>query len=122
MATNGHHGMPWKREMIRLQEAGAPFATADLNVSLTDWSGESLSRKRFRSGMQDVLIDLPDSTLYVAVRRFISSYGGARSVAELLRKYPWAEAVFKDEKRASAEERKRTDAFLAAHGRRSAQA
>jgi hypothetical protein len=53
---------------------------------------------------------------------FINEVGGGETVSGFLKKYSWAPAVFKDEKRASAEERKRTAAILTAHGRRSAQA
>jgi hypothetical protein len=42
-ATTCYHGMPWKREMIRLREAGAPLVSADLSVELTDWDGAEVS-------------------------------------------------------------------------------
>jgi hypothetical protein len=77
-ATNDGHGMAWKREMIRLREAGAPLVSCDLNVDLTDWDGKRVSRQHFRGAIQDALIDAPNITLSVAVRWFVSSYGGAR--------------------------------------------
>jgi SprT-like family len=110
-ATSGHHGMPWKREMIRLREAGAPLVSSDLNVDLADWDGKRVSRQRFRGVIQDALMDAPNITSSVAVRWFVSSYGGAGSVAEFLRKYPWAGTVFKQEKKSSAEELERAAEF-----------
>jgi hypothetical protein len=36
-ATTDHHGLEWRKEMIRLREAGAPLQGDDLNVNLHDW-------------------------------------------------------------------------------------
>lgn len=113
-ATNGGHGMPWKKEMIRLRETGAPLALPDLNISLDDWDGKRVSRKHFRSVIQDALIDAPDTTLSAAIRWFASSVGGAKTIStEFRKKYPWARAVFNDEKRERAEDRKRAADLLA---------
>ena len=106
-ATNGGHDVPWKKEMIRLREAGAPLASAELRISLDDWDGKRVSRKHFRSVIQDALIDAPGMTLSAAIRWFASSVGGAKTITEFRKKYPWARAVFNNEKREHAEDQKR---------------
>ena len=94
-ATGDGHGRRWKREMIRLREAGAPLAAADKTVSLDDWDGTRVSQRMFRSHVEDELCAHPDQTLAYAVRDFICNVGGAETVSEFLKKYPWASAVFK---------------------------
>ena len=68
----------------------------------------------FRRGMQNLLVEeIPNCTFSVAARYFVQSYGGARSAAELLRKYPWAKQIFDEEKRIKAEYREQVRAFRA---------
>jgi hypothetical protein len=99
-ATNGGHGMPWEREMIRLREAGAPLVSPDLDVDLGDWYGHRVSRTRFRGETEDMLVacelNATELVLNDAVKNFIRNVGGAETVAEFRRKYPWAGAVFND--------------------------
>jgi hypothetical protein len=96
-ATNGGHGMQWKKEMIRLREAGAPLVLPDLNVSLADWDGTRVRRKHFRNVLQDALIDGADFTLSEAIRWFLRNVGGAKNITEFRGKYPWVRKVFDDE-------------------------
>lgn len=84
-ATTGPHGMTWKKEMIRLREAGAPLCPPDSEVSLDDWSGEYVSQKHFRSVVQDVLIGAPDITLSQTITYLIHNEGGPRTVAAFLK-------------------------------------
>lgn len=88
-ATSDHHGVPWKKEMIRLREAGAPLVSPDLNVDLNDWDGTRVSQKQFRTLVQHALIDGTDMTLSAAIRWFISSVGGPKTIKEFRKKYPW---------------------------------
>jgi hypothetical protein len=111
-ATTGHHGIPWKREMIRLREAGAPLAEPENKVRLDDWSGLRVSKQQFRSTVQDALIDTPDIGLSQAVRYFISNEGGPTTIREFLERYPWARKVFRQVKREHAENEARTRRFL----------
>jgi hypothetical protein len=93
-ATNGGHGMPWKREMIRLREAGAPLDGPDATVSLDDWDGLRVSRSHFRAVAQDVLGDCPECTLSQVIRHFIWSHGGPETISLFLKRYPWARDVY----------------------------
>jgi hypothetical protein len=110
--TKGYHTMPWKKEMIRLREAGAPLTSADLSVNLNDWDGRRVLREQFRTVVQDILMDVPNISLSNAIRLFISSQGGPSTITEFRRKFPWAEAVFNFEKSDRAEQEKRTAAAL----------
>jgi hypothetical protein len=112
-ATKGHHTKPWKKEMIRLRKAGAPLASADRNISLDDWDAKRISRKHFRSVIQNALIDAPDMTLSAAIRWFVSSEGGPQTINEFRKKYPWVRAVFNDEKRERAEYQRQAADLLA---------
>jgi SprT-like family len=116
-ATGGGHGSTWKREMIRLREAGAPLVDPDLAVDLTDWDGTRVSRKHFRGVIEDMLIDVPDINLSGAIRGFIREEGGPTTISGFLRKYPWAPRVLKDERRAQDEDQKRTSNLLVAIAR-----
>jgi len=102
-ATNGDHGMPWKREMIRLREAGAPLDGPDATVSLDDWDGVRVSQAHFRGAVQDVLGDCPECTLSQAIRHFISTYGGPETISLFLKRYPWARDVYRRLKRERTE-------------------
>lgn len=93
-ATGDGHGRKWKRKMIELRDAGAPLVAADRTVSLDDWDGTRVSQRMFRAHVEDELCAYPDKTLACAVRDFICNVGGAETVSEFLRKYPWASAVF----------------------------
>ena len=112
-ATSGNHGMPWKREMIRLREAGAPLVSTELNVELAVWDGTRVTRAHFRQVVQDALIDEPNISLSAAIRHFICTEGGPSTIQEFLRKFPWASTVFKAEKVAHAENASRVDALRA---------
>jgi hypothetical protein len=112
-ATNGGHGMPWKRDMIRLRLAGAPLANTDRVIRLDDGYGKPISRKQFRCSMQDLFSDAPELSLSCALRHFIRTEGGPPTIAAFLRKYPWARTVFNAEKRGQAEEQKRRIEFFA---------
>ena len=114
-ATNGGHGLPWKREMIRLLSAGAPLASTDRAIRLDDPFGKPISKKHFRCSMADLLMDVPEMTPSVAIRWFIRTEGGPSTIAAFLRKYPWARTVFNNEKRDQKEEHKRQRDFLAGH-------
>jgi hypothetical protein len=110
-ATQGNHGMPWKRKMIQLREAGAPLQEPDAKVGLDDWSGERVSRQWFYSAAQDMLAGLPEADLRKTIRWFISSYGGPASVRGFLSKYPWARHVFRRAKREDAALRRKNADF-----------
>jgi hypothetical protein len=112
-ATTGHHGMPWKREMIRLRNAGAPLMSPDSDVDLDDWDGSNVNRTHFRGVVQDVLVGAPDITLSEVIRHFIRNEGGPPTIKAFLKKFPWAARVFKLEKTARAEYDKRRNALLA---------
>jgi hypothetical protein len=43
-AAGAGHGMPWRREMIRLREAGAPLSGPDRSVQLDDCDGDHAGR------------------------------------------------------------------------------
>ena len=103
--TTDHHGMPWKREMIRLREAGAPLMEPDMGISLDDWDGIRVTKQIFQRRVEDIQC-APSSlnlTLSNVIEDFIRNYGGARTVAEFKRKCPWAGAVFRDAKKEFAE-------------------
>jgi hypothetical protein len=90
-ATNGHHGMPWRKEMIRLRDAGAPLFGPDLTIDLDDWSSEYVSKRGFRSVVQDALADAgPDVTVSNLIRHFITTEGGAPTISAFLKRNPWA--------------------------------
>jgi hypothetical protein len=112
-ATSGHHGMPWKREMIRLRDAGAPLVSADLRVELTDWDGQQVSRTHFRRVVQGILVDTPNVTLHDAITHFIRTEGGPTTIKKFRRKFSWAATVFQAEKVAHAENASRVDALRA---------
>ena len=114
-ATNGGHGVPWKREMIRLLSAGAPLANTDRVIRLDDPFGKPISKKHFRGSMADLLMDVPDMTPSVAIRLFIRTEGGPPTIAAFLRKYPWARTVFNAEKSEMVEEHKQQKDFLASY-------
>jgi hypothetical protein len=97
--TRDHHSLSWKKAMIRLRMAGAPLASADLDVDPDDWDGLRVRRSHFRRVIQYVLTDVPDMTLSAAIRHFIYTEGGAATITEFLKKCPWAGQVFQDEKR-----------------------
>lgn len=99
-ATSGRHGMSWKKEMIRLREAGAPLTQADLNVSLSDWDGVRVTKAHFRSFLEDLLSDIPGVTLSKAIWLFITNEGGPDSIAAFRRTYLWAAPQFKAAKAA----------------------
>jgi len=102
-ATTGNHGMPWKREMIRLRQAGAPLSEPDNRVRLEDWSGDRVSKQHFRAAMQDAVIGLPKIGLTQAIRYFISNEGGASTASAFLKRYPWAREALRQVKREYAE-------------------
>ena len=112
-ATSGSHGMPWKKEMVRLREAGAPLCPPDSEVSLDDWSGENVSRRHFRSVVQDALIGYPDITLSQAIKHFSCNEGGPQTIAAFLKKYPWVRSVYKNAKKERADHEKMRAQFLA---------
>jgi SprT-like family len=112
-ATNGHHGKVWKREMIRLREAGAPLAGFDRIIRLEQEMEQRITKKRFRLATRDLLMEAPDAPLSDAIRSFFSTEGGPKTIAAFLRKYQWARAVFNEEKKEGAEEEKRKIAFFA---------
>ena len=85
-ATNGGHGMPWKRDMIRLRLADAPLANTDRVIRLDDGYGKPISRKQFRCSMQDLFSDAPELSLSCALKHFIRTEGGPPTVAAFLRK------------------------------------
>jgi hypothetical protein len=106
--TSDGHGPKWAREMVRLREAGAPLTAFDRAIHLENWEIRRVTRRVFRAHVADILCD--DSVklnLSIAIRDFILNYGsgGARTVAEFKKKFPWAGAVFKEVKRESAEYR-----------------
>jgi hypothetical protein len=112
-ATSGHHSMPWKKEMIRLRQAGAPLDSGDLNIDLDDWDGIRVSRTRFRRFVQDVLINAPDITHSDVIRHFIHREGGAPTITAFLNKCPWAGTIFNHEKRAYGQYQKQKAELLA---------
>jgi SprT-like family len=105
--TGAAHGMMWKKEMIRLREAGAPLRHHDSKITIDDWDGTRVSRTHFRAVAQDQLIDSPDWTLSQAVKWFIRNEGGGSTIAGFLKRYPWVRAEFSRLKRARAEEERR---------------
>jgi hypothetical protein len=113
-ATSEHHGTRWKKEMIRLREAGAPLVAADMDVSMDDWDGKRISRAHFRRVVRDALTDVPEITLRDAVRRFIYWEGGAKTASEFIKKCPWAGSLFKHEKQMHIEYLRRRDEVRAA--------
>jgi hypothetical protein len=106
-ATTDTHAMAWKRMMIRLREAGAPFANADLDVAIGDWDGLHVARNHFRGVVQDTLMDAPDITFSDAVRHFIRCEGGAPTISAFVEKCPWAKAMFARAKKENDANRKR---------------
>lgn len=102
-ATTGKHGMPWKREMIRLRQAGAPLCEPDDQVRLKDWSGNRVSKQHFRAVMQDAVSGLPKIGLTQAIRYFISNEGGPSTASAFLKRYPWAREALHQVKREHAE-------------------
>ena len=102
-ATNGNHGMRWKKEMMRLRQAGAPLAEPDNQVTLEDWSGDRVSKQHFRAAMEDAVGGLPKIGLMQALRYFIFNYGVPSSARAFLRRYPWVREVLGRVKREYAE-------------------
>jgi hypothetical protein len=98
-ATTDGHGMPWKQEMIRLREAGAPLAPPDSEVSLYDWSGLRVTKAHFEAALEDVLVGNPSATIQQVIKYFIRYHGGEATVPEFIRKYPWVHVVFTQCKR-----------------------
>jgi len=105
-ATNDGHGGHWKKEMIRLREAGAPVASAERSICSETRDGKKVTRAHFQLVVQDVLADSPAITLSEALRHFSSIEGGPDTITHFLRKYPWVRAVFRDEKKKFIEEQK----------------
>jgi hypothetical protein len=103
-ATTDYHGMPWKREMIRLRKAGAPLAEPDNRVRLEDWSGVRVSKQDFREAMEDAVSGLPKIGLTQAIRHFIYNEGGPGTVGTFLKRYPWVREVLRQVKREYAED------------------
>ena len=80
--------------MMRLKREGAPLSGDDATVEMDDWSGGHVSRRYFRMAVADMLITAPQIDAKQAIRFFIQNDGGAHSVAEFLRKFPWALRTF----------------------------
>jgi hypothetical protein len=97
-ATNIGHGNLWKRKMIRLREAGAPVSADERGIDPGKWDGTQVSRRHFRSVVEDVLIDSPRITLSETLRHFMETEGGPLTIKAFLSKYPWVRAVFRNEK------------------------
>jgi SprT-like family len=99
----GGHSMPWKKEMIRLREAGAPLVPPDARVRLDDWDGNRVTRRMFRTELEDAFCGSPDDllklTLSQAIRCFVGNVGGPSTISAFLKKYPWAGAVLKETKK-----------------------
>ena len=93
-STNDCHAAAWKAEMMRLKREGAPLSGDDATVEMDDWSGGHVSRRYFRMAVADMLITAPQIDAKQAIRFFIQNDGGAHSVAEFLRKFPWALRTF----------------------------
>jgi hypothetical protein len=106
-AATGNHGLPWKREMIRLREAGAPLVEPDSTVLLEAWSGSRVSKRQFRASVSDALAYSLDLTLPQVIRHFISTEGGPSTVSEFLKRYPWAREVFRQATREATAEQSR---------------
>ena len=103
--TTDRHGAAWKREMIRLREAGAPLPPADADFSPDEWHEVRVTKEMFERRVDNILC-APSSlklTLSDVIEDFIRGYGGARTVAEFKRKHPWAGAVFREAKQEFAE-------------------
>ena len=99
-ATNEKHGMPWKREMIRLREAGAPLCATNCEVALDDRTRQCISKDHFRGEIEDILLDAPEITLHRAIRHFIYWEGGPETtIRGFLRRYPWAPKIFQAAKK-----------------------
>ena len=112
--TPDGHGMPWKREMIRLRSFGAPLTGPDSEIGLNDWNGMRVTKAHFETVLGDILIDFPQVTLSQAMRGFIRREGGPATVAEFKRKYPWVAAVFRRTKGEHDQHVSRRAAILAA--------
>jgi len=99
-ATWGYHNMPWKKEMIRLREAGAPLSGSDRIVSLNDRNGRAISKKLFRGVMEDPLLDVPTVNLNQAIKWFIHEQGAPpeHTIKGFLKRYPWARQIFRTAK------------------------
>jgi hypothetical protein len=84
-ATNIGHGDLWKKEMIRLRDAGAPVAPFERGIDAGRWDGTHVSGKHFRSVVEDVLADYPRIALSETLRHFIETEGGPLTIAGFLR-------------------------------------
>lgn len=96
LRNNHAHGKRWRREMIRLREAGAPLLAKDMVIGL-DWPYYefSVTPEQFR----DYVINTWPSTLHEAVQCYLFEWVMVRpvpSVRIFLRMYPWAETVFRE--------------------------
>ncbi len=97
LRNNHAHGKRWRREMIRLKEAGAPLLAKDMVIGL-DWPYYALNvtPEQFR----DYVILMWPPTFHEAVKCFLWEglllVGPAPSVRVFLRMYPWAETVYRE--------------------------
>lgn len=108
--TRGGHPKSWKKEMIKLREAGSPLMGANATVKLDESNDTRISRRQFRATIDYILMDIPTITLPRAIRQFICTYGGAKSVSDFNRRYPWARDVYRAAKMQRAEfESRRAD-------------
>jgi hypothetical protein len=98
-ATEGAHGMPWRREMLRLRELGAPLHGEDANVQL-EWSHDDLSPRQmaFWRVAEELLMNEPQASLARTIEHFWLMEGFAHEDE------PWAPDMFERLKCELAEE------------------
>jgi hypothetical protein len=94
-ATTEDHDLRWRREMIRLREAGAPLTEEDLTISLDAYRPRPLTKAMFRRCVEAAFRRGSIQTWSDAVRYF----GDTATVAGFRKKHRWADAVFRRAKK-----------------------
>lgn len=100
------HNKRWALEMVRIQELGASFTGDDLDLKMMldigayDGPVNRPTKGDFGAVTADVLSDRPGTTFTMAVRWYMHSHGApVETVADFVARYPWAKAVYREERR-----------------------
>jgi len=99
-AVGGGHGKRFRAKIAELKATDAPLQDEEGNFTMPT---DRVTAVFFRCTLEDVLlVDRAPLVLNAALRWFIHEYGGASSIADFLRRYPWAKRVYAEVKRKAA--------------------
>lgn len=112
VATGDDHGEAFLAEITRLQQQGAPLGDRDHKLLTAGTSKPvTVTEGEFTNHAEDCLMNNIKVTREEVVKLYIEVYGGAWSVAEFDRKYPWVRPLFRRLKAEAREEQKRLRQF-----------